>query len=273
MIKLLKKILSFHPVLERLLVLSFMDLKLKYQNGVLGFFWSFLKPLIQFVAYYVVFGLTLKLGKTEYYPLQLFLGILTWAWFSEATNLGISSFINKKPIITQIATNKLYPPLSAFLTPTMSYLLNFTIFFVAYLFFVQTRLFDQTGYSFFEGLFVFFQSLFTIAFIIVSLSILLAYINAKYRDMQAIWELVVMYGIFLTPIFYTLPIPPEYQALYFTFNPLALPFLLLKSVFFPVSLPHLSVMAHFSHWLLIAAIFFGSQYLHAKFKQTIADFI
>lgn len=250
-----------------------MDLKLKYQNGVLGFFWSLLKPLIQFAAYYTVFGLVLKIGKTNYYPEELFLGILTWAWFSEATNLGMSSFINKKPIITQIAGNKLYPPIAAFLTPSMNYCLNLLIFFLAYIGFTHGGLFPQTKYSFLLGTVVFLESILTLGLIIISMNILLAYLNARYRDIQAIWELVIMYGIFVMPVFYVLPIPPEYQGLYFTFNPLALPLLLLKSVFFPIQLPQLTFLAQCSHWIFIGILFYCSQLIHAKLKSTIADFI
>lgn len=268
-----KKMSALTQVLERLLVLSFMDLKLKYQHGVLGFFWSFFKPLIQFAVYYAVFGLILKLGKSAYYPEELFLGILTWAWFAEATNLGLSSFINKKAIITQIATNKLYPPMAAFLMPTMNYCLNVLVFFGAYLFFTQGGLFHQTLYSFPMGIMVFFQALLTLSFIIVSMNVLLAYSNARFRDIQAIWELVIMYGIFVTPIFYTLPIPPAYQALYYVLNPLAYPLLLLKSVFFPIALPQLSLLTQCIHWAFILGLFSLSQLLHFKLKSTIADFI
>jgi len=267
------KLSQWRPITERLLVLSFMDLKLKYQSGVLGFFWSFFKPLIQFFAYYVIFGIMLKVGKSVYYPFELFLGILTWAWFSESTILGMSSFINKKPIITQIAMNRLYPPLAAFFSPSMNYLLNMLVFFSAYLIFFQDDLFHQTAYMFLQGFAVFLQAILTMSIVIISMNILLAYLNARFRDIQAIWELVIMYGIFVTPIFYNLPISPEYQTLYFVLNPLALPLLLLKSVFFPVLLPHLNYWGYGLHYCMIAFLLILSLKLHQRFRLTIADFI
>ncbi len=259
--------------LEKLFVLSFMDLKLKYQGGVLGFFWSFFKPLIQFFAYYLVFGVILNVGKEAYYPLEVFLGILTWGWFSESTQQGLVAFLNKKAVITKVATNKLYPPVAAFLSPTMNYILNLGVFFVAYLFFTQGGLFFETAYPFWKSCIIFLFSFSSIACVSISLNILLSYLNARYRDVQTFWELALMYGIFLTPIFYVLPLPVEYQSLYFVINPLALPILLLKSLFFPISLPDLSIMTYFFYVIIMLSLLSGSLIYHAKTYKKIADYL
>jgi ABC-2 type transport system permease protein len=195
-----RKISFLQGKLEKLFILSLMDLKLKYHRGFFGFFWSFFKPLSQFFAYYLVFGIILKIGKVSYYPLELFLGVLTWSWFTESTSQGVVCFINKKSIITQIATNRLYPPFAAFLAPTMNYFLNLIVFFCAYLCWGDSGLFIETHYSVLHALFVFLLAVSIISLIILSLNILLAYTNARYRDIQSFWELILMYGMFVTPI-------------------------------------------------------------------------
>jgi ABC-2 type transport system permease protein len=250
-----------------------MDLKLKYHRGFFGFFWSFFKPLSQFFAYYLVFGIILKIGKVSYYPLELFLGVLTWSWFTESTSQGVVCFINKKSIITQIATNRLYPPFAAFLAPTMNYFLNLIVFFCAYLCWGDSGLFIETHYSVLHALFVFLLAVSIISLIILSLNILLAYTNARYRDIQSFWELILMYGMFVTPIFYMLPIPQNYQALYFAANPLALPILMLKSVFFPIVLPTLGMKFYFCYVGILFSLVGLSYMCHIKSYRKITDFI
>ena len=70
---------------EVLVTIAKMDLKLKYQNSKLGFLWSFLKPLLQFCAYYTVFQVILHVNDSPDYPLRLLLGGLLWSFFVEAT--------------------------------------------------------------------------------------------------------------------------------------------------------------------------------------------
>ncbi|MGZ6004858.1 MAG: ABC transporter permease, partial [Candidatus Saccharimonadales bacterium] len=48
------------------------DFKLRYQNSVLGYAWSLLRPLFLFVILYVVFAYVFHLGKgIEHFPVYL----------------------------------------------------------------------------------------------------------------------------------------------------------------------------------------------------------
>src|SRR5437899_5043732 len=63
------------------------ELKARYRGSVLGFFWSFVNPLLllliySFVFLYVLPGLHRK--ELEPYALFMFCGILPWTWFSSS---------------------------------------------------------------------------------------------------------------------------------------------------------------------------------------------
>jgi ABC-type polysaccharide/polyol phosphate export permease len=71
----------------RLLISSLVgrELKARYRGSVLGFFWSFINPLLLLLTYGLVFTYMLKgvrSAATEPYFLFLFCGILPWTWFS-----------------------------------------------------------------------------------------------------------------------------------------------------------------------------------------------
>src|SRR3970282_1715156 len=73
----------------RLLIQSLVgrELKARYRGSVLGFFWSFVNPLLLLVTYGVVFTYMLPVTRTpdiEPYFLFLFCGVLPWTWFNSS---------------------------------------------------------------------------------------------------------------------------------------------------------------------------------------------
>ena len=73
----------------RLLIESLVsrELKARYRGSVLGFFWSFVNPLLLLLTYVVVFTIVLPGTHSpamEPFALFFFCGILPWTWFSSS---------------------------------------------------------------------------------------------------------------------------------------------------------------------------------------------
>ena len=239
---------------EILFTISQMDLKTRYQNSKIGFLWSFLKPLLQFFAYYTVFRVFLKIDVSEDYPLRLFLGVLLWNFFVEATGNGLNSYIGKKSIVTKIKIQKEILPMAAYLTAFMNFLLTMVIFII--MFVIQKKVIMTSFFSLLN--FIFFLMLYSI--LIISINIILSTVNVLFRDLQNIWDIVLTYGVFLTPIIYTIAIPKAYLKIYYFVNPLAYPIEEMKASFFGVSgvwqspAHLLSFILSVIFWVLIALI-------------------
>jgi ABC-2 type transport system permease protein len=262
---------TFKNNAEILLVMSYMDLKQKYQNSTIGFLWSFLKPFLQFLAYYFIFAKILSVGSGSNYALRLFYGVLIWSWFAEATSLGLTTYIEKKSIVTKIKISRFLPPLAAFMTQAMNYLLNLIIFFIIYA--VGMHRFPPHLFSFYNGI-IFVLSLGCISALIIAVNLILANLNVLYRDIRPIWELVLTYGIFITPIIYHISIPTKYQLLYYSSNLLALPLEALKSIFFidqekTYLLPHVLPL-YFTSLTILCLI---SLYTYKKLSAKMIDFL
>src|SRR6187401_1799305 len=63
------------------------ELKARYRGSVLGFFWSFINPLLLLMVYTFVFTVVLPGGWDEKLgprALFLFCGLLPWTWFSSS---------------------------------------------------------------------------------------------------------------------------------------------------------------------------------------------
>lgn len=255
---------------EIVYTIALMDLKLKYQNSKLGFLWSFLKPLLQFLTYYMVFGVILRVSDSPDYPMRLFLGILLWVFFTEGTSMGLGAYLGKKSIITKIKTEKELLPIAAYVSSAFSFFLNFMVFLVV--FHIYTPSFWKIYNK--ESLLLFLFAFCFLSIFILSLNIILATVNTVFRDLQTIWEIILMYGCYLTPIMYTLPIPEKFLPLYYFVNPLAIPIESMRAIFFKPDVPLWENPVFMScyigaelMWVIIAVI------VNHKFKNKVADYL
>ncbi len=62
------------------------ELKARYRGSVLGFFWSFINPLMLLLVYSFVFEhiMNARGNGLPHYELFLFCGLLPWTWFSSS---------------------------------------------------------------------------------------------------------------------------------------------------------------------------------------------
>jgi ABC-type polysaccharide/polyol phosphate export permease len=63
------------------------DLKARYRGSVLGFFWSFINPLLLLLIYTFIFTVVQPGdagGRPEHFGLFMFCGILPWTWFASS---------------------------------------------------------------------------------------------------------------------------------------------------------------------------------------------
>lgn len=189
---------------------TFREFKLKYQNSVLGFFWSLLKPLSLFVTFYLVFKYIFKINIPDY-AFFLLIGILLWNFFAESTTAGLHGLVSKSSIIKKTYFKYELCIIGACLTAFLSFLLNFSAFMI--LFFILEGLPDS---SVFYLLFPFLE-LFLIS---LGLSFFLAPLFSKYRDIGHIWEIFLQIAFWITPIAYPFDFVPKGYLPYYLLNPL-----------------------------------------------------
>lgn len=256
--------------IELVYTLGTMDLKQKYQNSKLGMLWSFFKPLLQFVVYYLVFGVTLKIDESSDYPLRLFFGIIVWTLFTDGTGMGLSSYLGKKPLVTKVKVNMILIPISAFYTAALNFAINMGIFLILYHILVPAPF---SIYSV-NNILCFLFGLLLYGVTIVSINIVLATLNALFRDVQSIWELLMMYGVFLMPIIYPIQIPEKYMYIYYFLNPVAFPLINLRNIFFNTGdflwsnkEYTLAYILGIVVWIMLAWI------INLKLKHKVADYL
>lgn len=82
-----------------------------------------------------------------------------------------------------------------------------------------------------------------------------------------------MYGVFLTPIIYTLPIPEQFLGLYYFLNPLAFPIEAIKSVFFE-NTGSWNTWGHFLCYILAVVMWICIAFvIDKKLRSKVADYL
>ncbi len=179
--------------------LAITDVKLRYKNSALGFFWTFLEPVLMLGILYVVFSNILR-SEIEHYPMYLLIGLVFWYMFSRATTAGMTSLQDKSFIIQKTPLRREIIVISSTLTAfimMMFELLAFGVFVIIF--------------QFIPPLTISFLPILLLEIFILSLGIafVLSILNVYFRDIRFIWQVTLQASFFLSPIIYTLEMFPE----------------------------------------------------------------
>lgn len=187
------------------------DFKVRYQNSILGYFWTLIKPLLLFAVLYVVFSIFMRF-PVENYQLYLLLGVIIWNFFAEATSIALRSFETKQALITKVYFPRIIIVVASTLTSFLTFLLNMIVFFV---------FLALSDINFGLHFFFFIVYVLELYLIILSVSLILSVLYVKFRDISHIWDVLLQIGFWLTPIIYPVSmIPSEYHRLIYL-SPLA----------------------------------------------------
>lgn len=201
-------------ILLRELVIT--EFKLRYQNSVLGYLWSLLRPLFLFLILYVVFVSFLKVGNdVPHWPVGMLLGIVMWNFFSEVTNVGLAAIVNRGDVIRKIN----FPKYVIVLASSMTALINLLINLIVIAIFMVINKVDLSWTILIAPLLI--LELFIFA---LGLAFLLGAFYVKLRDVNYIWE-IIMQGLFyasiiIYPVTYILKINHKLAEI-FLLNPVA----------------------------------------------------
>jgi len=190
------------------------ELKARYRGSVLGFFWSFVNPLLLLTIYTFVFTKILPGANKDLEPFAVFMfsGLLPWTWFSSSLLEGSGSLISGGNLIKKV----LFP---AEVLPIVSVLSNMVHFFLGLLilagFMIYNRHFPDWGDLIWFPVVVLVQLVFT-----TGLTLLLAALTVHFRDIRDLLANLITLWFFATPIIYYYKMDSVKSfAWFFKFNP------------------------------------------------------
>jgi lipopolysaccharide transport system permease protein len=188
--------------------LTVANLKNRYQNTALGFFWSILSPLL--LAGVLYFFFRHLFGREENFAIDLLVGIMAWRFFAHGTSSSLYAIVVNSSLVTRVYIPRQILVLSTALTSLIGSLLEFIILLPIILGLlghlpVTVLLFPLIHFIYFWFVF--------------GAGLLLSSLFVYFRDLGQIWEVLVNILFFCTPIFYPVSIVPAYLLPYYLLNP------------------------------------------------------
>jgi lipopolysaccharide transport system permease protein len=199
------------------LVLAYRDLRVRYAQTFLGFFWAFIQPAATLLIFTVVFGRAVQVDTGGVpYPLFAITGMAAWTYFAFVLNQSGNSIIGAQEMVKKIYFPRLVIPLS-------KAVVGFVDFAVAFLFLGALLL----VYGFTPSVNIIYLPLFILLTILSALAvgIWLSALTIRYRDFQHVVPFLVQFGLYATPTAYPAETIinnlPKWATVIYYLNPMA----------------------------------------------------
>ena len=190
------------------------EFKQKYVGNILGIFWAFIQPAAMIGIFWFVFQVGFKSKPVDNFPFILWLvaGMFPWFYFSEGLATGTNSvqansFLVKK-VVFRVSLLPIIPLLSA---------VSIHIFFVFFMF----GMFLYYGYTPEIYWLQIAYYMFATSVLLLGLSWLTSSIVIFFKDVGQLVAIVIQFGFWLTPIFWSLKMVPEKYHWIINLNPMA----------------------------------------------------
>ncbi|CAN7289313.1 ABC transporter permease [Pseudarthrobacter oxydans] len=171
------------------------EIKVRYRGSVLGLLWSYVKPLVQFLIYFVALGIFLNLQRgTPNYAIYLFAGIVLVNFFTESLSNATRSIVDNRDLIRKIYLPRELFPVSTVWVSAAHFLPQLLVLIGACLVVGWTPSILQLA-----AVVLIFGM---VAVLATGLGLLFGAVNVYFRDSENIVDMIVMVVTWASPVLY-----------------------------------------------------------------------
>ncbi|MBA3912595.1 MAG: ABC transporter permease [Acidobacteriales bacterium] len=191
------------------------DIKVRYKQTVLGAAWAIIQPLTTMGALSLVFARFAKLSSGGVpYPLFVLSGLVLWQFFANAVTRASRSLVDERYMLTRVYLPRVLVPLAAVASGAPDVLVACAMLgILTFVYRVQPT----------AMLLSIPLLLLLTAVLAGAVGLVLAAINARYRDVGITIPLLMQLWFLLTPVAYPADIVPGRWRLILSLNPVARP--------------------------------------------------
>ena len=241
------------------------ELKARYRGSVLGFFWSFINPLLLLLIYSFVFTVVLpgtRPQELEPYALFMFCGILPWTWFSSSLLESANVLIASGNLIKKV----LFP---AEVLPVVTVLANMVHFFLGLP--ILAAFLVYYGAPLTPGELAWFPAVVLVQLVFtLGLALVLSALTVHFRDLKDILSNVLTFWFFATPIIYPMTMAPGVGRQLLNLNPMTHVMVSYQEILF--------YRGPFGHWKWLLALgaaavamFLAGYFLFDRLRDSFAE--
>ena len=177
------------------------DFKSKYTGSYFGIVWAFVQPVCTILVFWFVFEIGFRSAPVSDIPFALWLscGLVPWFFFSEAWNGATNAFMEYnylvKKVVFKISVLPVVKILSALLVHCFFIVFLFALF-ACYQIYPTAAALQILYYAF------------CMCALVVALSFITASIVVFFKDLGQIIAIILQFGMWLTPIMWSIDIMP-----------------------------------------------------------------
>ena len=192
------------------------EVKARYKQSILGYFWVILNPLAQMLVMSFAFSIILRIPTNATanipYSIFLFVALLPWNLFANSLSSAANSLVSSSSLITKVYFPRTILIISTIIAKIIDFLFA-SIILIIYMIVYQLPINVNILWIF--PIF-FIQRIFTLG-----LSLFFAASNLIYRDIQYLLSMILLLWMYVTPVIYPADLVPEQYSLIFKLNPMA----------------------------------------------------
>lgn len=178
------------------------DFKSKYLGSYLGLVWAFVNPTITILVFWFIFQIGFKSTPVHDYPFILWLmtGIVPWFFFADSVSNATNSIIEKSYLVQKVVFRVSILPIIKILSSLL-----------IHLFFMISLVLMFMGYGYMPQMYNLqaFYYLFAMIVFVLGLSWITSSLVIFLRDTGQIIGVLLQFGFWLTPIFWSIKLIPE----------------------------------------------------------------
>lgn len=264
---------SFISHRDLLMNLTQRELRTRYRRSMLGWLWAMVNPALTTAVYSFVFVFIFALkpdpgnpSGNPHFAFFLLAATLPWNLLQSGLNGGIGSVIGGGALITRVYFPRQLIPTSAVISMTVSLLIELGVLVFAQLLFgYNVLMFTPLVF-----LLVILQTVF-----VLGITLWLAALNVRYRDVQHLVGVVMLVWFYLTPCLYAVNFIEERQVIWgrsvplrdlLMLNPMSRFVDAYRSCLYDGRLPSLATLLFCLFWSLLA-FGAGSSYFNRRSRR------
>ncbi len=165
---------------------------LKYRRSYLGMLWTLLEPILSTIVLTLVFG-TILGNRSEDFPVYILCGRLLYSFFSSSTKTASRSIRANAAIIKKVYVPKYLYPFAAILQNYITFLISLVVLPVL-------AIYCRVGVT--KHIIQVVIPLVFLLMLTVGVSLILATICVFIRDIEYLWDVLLMLVMYSSAIFY-----------------------------------------------------------------------
>ncbi len=193
MIKNIKEIIQYRDLLWMLII---RDIRIRYKQAAMGFLWAIFMPIVAISAG-IIIKKAMAVVSGQYFDEKVIVSItfkvLPWTFFVSSIRFAVQSLVGNGVLLTKIYFPRAVLPFASTAACFFDLCMASLVIPVLILIFkIEVSL-----VFLWLPLILLFVVLFTLG-----VGLILSATNLFYRDVKYIVEIILMFGIFFTPVFY-----------------------------------------------------------------------